>query len=320
MMQFIMAGALFLLGVARIPAIRRNGRDPVFMAAIFAGASSLLGSPNVYLAVDALLGGFNLVRLAVNTLMVIGLWYLRSAVVNAVSPDADRGRGWVRFAPLTVTLTLQAAFFFLAGPLPSTVSWGAYHRLPFAAPFSLTMIAFIAWSCGEIAWACLRFVPRMRQSFRIGFSMVGLGCVISVATMVLMALGIIAAAFQLQSIYWAAALPFHWLELFAIVLVGVGLTIPAVAGRTARKRAALRLDRTLAKIGAIREKALKNADMDRILRADQGALPHERLHRMIVEIWDAELAAGGRSALTDEDRAYVLLVESEFGLELERTS
>jgi hypothetical protein len=55
--------------------------------------------------------------------------------------------------------------------------------------------------------------------------------------------------------------------------------------------------------------------MTRILKADAGAEPHERLHRMIVEIWDAELAAAGRSALNDEDRAYVLLVESDFGLE-----
>jgi hypothetical protein len=40
---------------------------------------------------------------------------------------------------------------------------------------------------------------------------------------------------------------------------------------------------------------------------------------MIVEIWDAELAAGAsRSALTPGDRAYLLTVECD--LDLERTS
>jgi hypothetical protein len=109
------------------------------------------------------------------------------------------------------------------------------------------------------------------------------------------------------------------LEMFAIVLVGVGLTLPAVAGRAARRLASLRMLRTIAKVEPIRVKALKNADMARLLETDAAARPQERLHRMIVEIWDAELAAGAsRSALTPDDRAYLLTVESD--LDLERTS
>ncbi|WP_427007603.1 hypothetical protein [Pseudarthrobacter sp. H2] len=320
MMHFLMAGALFLLALARVPAVARNGKDPVFLAAMFAGSSSLLGNPGVYLFTDALLGGTNLAKLAVNTFMIVGLWFLRTAVVNAISPEADKRAAWIRCLPVAVTLVLQAAFFFLTGPMPSTATWGEYHRFPFAAPFSLMMIAFIGWSCGEIAWACCRFVPRMRQSFRIGFSMVGLGSVISVVTMVLMALGILSHAFpQLTPLHGAANAPFQMLEMFAIVLVGVGLTIPAVAGRAARRLASLRMLRTIAKIEPIRVKALKNADMARLLETDAAARPQERLHRMIVEIWDAELAAGAaRSALTDGDRAYLLTVESD--LNLERTS
>lgn len=308
MMQLVMAGALLLLALARIPAVRNNGRDPVFLAAVFACASSVLGSPGVYVVVDFLVGGFNLVRLAVNTLMVVGLWYLRSAVVNAVSPDADPRRVWLRLVPLAVTLALQVAFFFLTGPLPSNVAWGEFHNLPYAVPFSLMMILFIAWSCSEIAWACFRFAPRMSPTFRSGFSMVGAGCLISVATMALMALEAVRPTDQQP--------PFHLMELCAVVLVGIGLTIPAVSGRVARQRAAQRLARIIAKVEPIREKALQNADMERLLATDARALPQERLHRMIVEIWDAELAAGtGNSALTDTERAYLLTVDSDLDLE-----
>jgi hypothetical protein len=317
MMQFLMAGALFLLALARVPAVIRTGKDPVFLAAVFAGVSSTLTNPAVYLFTDALLGGTNLAKLAVNTLMILGLWFLRTSVVNAISPEADKRAPWIRGMPLAVTLVLQAAFFFLTGPMPSTATWGEYHQLPFAAPFSLMMIAFIVWSCGEIAWACCRFVPRMRQSFRIGFSMVGLGSAISVVTMMLMAIGILSRAFpQLTPIHGAANAPFQLLEMLAIVLVGVGLSIPAVAGRAARRLAALRMLRTIAKVEPIRVKALKNADMERLLRTDAAARPQERLHRMIVEIWDAELAAGtGRSAMSAEDRAYLLAIESDLDLE-----
>jgi hypothetical protein len=320
MTQFLMAGALFLLALARVPAVIRTGKDLVFLAALFAGASSVLANPAVYLFTDALLGGINLAKLAVNTFMISGLWFLRTAVVNAISPEADKRAAWIRCTPVAVTLILQAAFFFLTGPMPSTATRGEYHRFLFAAPFSRMMVAFIGWSRGDIAWACWRFVPRMRQSFRIGFSMVGLGCVISVATMVLMALAILSSAFpQVTPLHAAVNAPFQMLEMFAIVLVGVGLTIPAVAGRAARRLASLRMLRTIAKVEPIRVKALKNADMAGLLKTDAAARPQERLHRMIVEIWDAELAAGAsRSALTPGDRAYLLTVECD--LDLERTS
>lgn len=318
MMQFLTAGALFLLALARVPAQRRSGGDPVFLAAVFAGTSSLLVNPGVYLVVDGLLGGTNLAKLAVNTFMVIGLWFLRTAVVTAISPEAEARALWVRYFPVVLTLVLQTAFFFLTGPQPSTTGWGQYHVNPFAALFSLMMLAFNAWSCIDIARLCLRFVPQMRRSFRIGFSMVGAGSVIGAVTMILMATGIFSRANPglPDVVHGAANAPFPVLQLISIVLVGIGLTIPAVAGRSARKRAAVRIDSLIARVAPIREKALMNADMERILQSDATAAPQERLHRMIVEIWDSELAAGtGPSPLTDQERAYLLSIESDLNLE-----
>lgn len=316
MMQLIMAGALLLLAAARIPALVRKGRDTVFMAAVFAGASSLLLDPSLYLALDPALGGANMVKLALNSFMIVGLWYLRAAVLSAVSPDTDTRPGWVRALPLTLTLALQAIFFFLAGISTSTTAWAGDHRHAIATSlFSLMMIFFIAWSCGQIAWTCFRYVPQMRQSFRVGFSMVGLGCLVAVAVMADMVAGELEAAIPDLSLPWAQAIPVHPFEMVAITLVGVGLTIPPVAGRITERRAAARLLRTIAKVAQIRERALADRPTDRMLEADADALPEERLHRMIVEIWDAELAAGGRSGLAAEDRDYLLLVESDFGLE-----
>ncbi|MCU1531583.1 MAG: hypothetical protein JWO49_1154 [Arthrobacter sp.] len=320
-MQLIMAGALLLLALARVPAFRKNGRDPVFLAAAFAGVSSALAAPAVYFAVDALLGGMNVAKLAVNSFMVVGLWYLRAAVVAAVTQGAVARSTRVRHLPLTVTLVLQVAFFILTGPTTTTLTWGNdYHHLLPAALFSLMMIAFIAWSCGEIAWACMRFVPRMRSSFRVGFIMVGVGCLISICTMAMMAMDALSRAFPLLT--WmsgAAAVPFHMVEVLAISLVGIGLTIPALAGRAARRRYSRVEQERFARVAPLRERVLANVGTVRVLEADADARPHERLHRMIVEIWDAELAAGdGFSALTDEERAYLLSVESD--IRLERTS
>jgi hypothetical protein len=314
MIQFLMAGALFLLAVVRIPALLKNGRDPVLLASVFAGLSSILGNPVVYLALDPLFGGFNLVKLAVNTLMILGLWYLRNAVVEAISQSTDKRSWWVRNRPLAVTLLLQTVFFILASPKPTSTTWGEYHLFPFAALFSLMLVAFLGWASANIAAASIRFVPQMRKSFRIGFSMVGLGSAISALAMVIMGINLLSAIPGVGHFSFENA-PYTLMEMIAIVLVSVGLTIPAIAGRAARKRRALHLQLTIDKVEPIRRKALENADMGRLLTADPAALPQDRLHRMIVEIWDAELAAGDESVLTLDDRSYLLEIERKLDLE-----
>ncbi|MEO3931379.1 hypothetical protein WMO79_01005 [Micrococcaceae bacterium Sec7.4] len=320
MIQLFMAAALFLLAAARLPARRRNGKDTVFLAGIFAGASSLLLSPMVYFAVDPLIGGVNVAKLALNSFMIVGLWYLRAAVLAAVSPHTDRRPDWLRTLPLTVSLTLQALFFVLAGFAPTEIIWGKEDHNPvFAVLFSLVMLFFIAWSSGQITWTCFRYVPRMRKSFRIGFSMVGLGTLLSVfviSVMIFFSINDVTSWVPRDSPL--ANLPFHELEMIVVVLVGVGLTIPPVAGHIDRRRAPARLTRTIEKVQQIRGRVLAEHPTDRMLKVNEDATPQERLHRMIVEIWDAELAAatmGSRvSALNREDRDYMLLVESDFDL------
>lgn len=320
MMHLVMAAALFLLAAARLPALRRKGSDTVFMAGVFAGMSALLGNIPVYFFIDGILGGINLGKLAMNSFMIVGLWYLRTAVVHAVSPAAGARSAWGRRLPLIITLVLQTLFFALTGPTTSTTTWGTdYHHLLPAALFSLMMIAFIAWSCGEIAWACFKFVPQMRRSFQLGFAMVGLGCIISVIVMAALATDALSSAFPPLSAISGSDIPFHMLEMLAIILVGVGLTIPAVAGRATRRKARLTRHVTIARVTPIRARVLQSANMERMLKTDSAASPDEQLHRMLVEIWDAELAAGpGNTALTAEERDYLLSVESSLDAEAAR--
>ena len=322
MTQLFMACALFILAAARIPSLGRKGKDPVFMAAIFAGASSLLMVPAVYTVVDAVIGGMNITKLVLNSLMIVGLWYLRAAVLHAVSPEADAGSPVRRRLPLIAALVFQALFFVLTGPTVTTTQWGANYedRLP-GVLFSMTSIIFIAWTCGEIAWNCFKYLPRMRRAFKIGFTMVGAGAVISCLVMLKMAQEALSEFVPALRVFGTSR-NFAAFEMAAIVLVGIGLTIPAMAGRAERRMAALRLERTVEKVSEIRSRVLEGGNLNRVLQISDDATPQERLHRMIVEIWDADLAAdttdAGASALTDEDRDYMLLVESDFDLDRTR--
>lgn len=318
MIQLLMALALFGLAAARLQSRRRNGKDTVFVAALFAAVGSLLLEPEIYRAVDSALGVINIAKLAVNSFMMVGLWYLRAAVLDAVRPEADTRPGWLLQLPLTGALLLNVIFFVLTGPTATTTTWGQYEdRLP-AVLFSMTLIIFMAWTCAEIAWTCFRYVPRMRRSFRIGFPMVVAGAALSCLVMIKLAqealVDFVPALHVFGNRFYMA--PF---EMAGATLVAVGLTITAMAGRSQRRRDAARLRRTVEKVSAIRDKALHSTDMERVLQISDDATPQERLHRMIVEIWDAELAAdkkgAGTSPLTQEDREYMLLVESDFDLE-----
>lgn len=312
MIQLLMAAVLFVLAAVRIPAVVRNGRDTVFLAAVFAGIASVLMSPAVYATVDAVIGGTNVVKLALHSSMIVGLWYLRCAVLEAIMPP-DTRRALIRTLPLTATLILQLLFFVLTGPTTTTVTWGLYHeRLP-AALFSAMLIVFVGWVCAGVAATCFRYIPRMRRSFRVGFTMVGVGCVVGMLVVVTFTIGLLSVPIPaLLALPVPSQAAIGVLEMVTIVLVGAGLTVPALAGRTGRKRRARWEADTLAGVEPIRERILQDVDPERLLESDPAAPARDRLHRMIVEVWDAELASGG--TLTPQERAFLLAAEEQLDL------
>lgn len=316
-MQPLMAAALYLLACARIPAMLRFGKDTVFFAAVLAGTAALLTIPAVYILVDSLVGGRNITKLIQHTLMVVGLWQLRIGILHAIAPGSERQRSRYRPFPLYLTLILQGVFFFAADAGPTTANfWDAYNVSPAGALFSALVLVFAGIVCGELALVCRRFVPRMHGPFKTGFTMVGVGSALGSLAAVFMVLDVLASAVPalgMWSFHFTAA--YQVMQLVPTALIGLGLTIPALAGRAERSRMERWERETLAQVQPIRERALQAAGLDRTLEPDSSAPAQDRLHRFIVEIWDAELAMGGASALTAEERTYLLTVERRLDLE-----
>lgn len=315
MMQLLMAAALAVLAAARIPVLIRQRKDMVFVAAVLACGAALLTNPGIYVFIDQLLGGINLARLLMQALMVLGLWSLRKALLHAVAPQ--KRNTLLRRAPLLTALALLVLFFVLIGPTRTTTTWGDdLERHLIGALFSVTGIAFISWVCGEIAVVCFAYIRKLRGAFRHGFMMVGAGCAIGCLTMASMSLGVLSHAIPaLEPLHWRNPDGYRLLELVSIAEVGIGLTITAVAGHRRRARIARWEKEAFAKVQPIREHVLDEAGLQRTLESDEDAPLQDRLHRMIVEIWDAELAAGAGSVLTAEQREYLLEVEMKLDLE-----
>jgi len=316
MIQLLMAAALAVLAAARLPVLLRQRNDTVFVAAVCACGAALLTNPGVYLFADHSLGGFNLARLLMQALMILGLWFLRKALLQAVAPH--KTLDLLRRLPLFAALALLVVFFVMIGPTTTTVTWGDEFedRLP-GALFSVTGITFIAWVCGEIAVVCLMHLHILKGAFRFGFTMVSIGCAVGCAAMSMMTVTVLAHALPaLEPLQWDSLDGYRVLELISIALVGVGLTITAVKGHRSRAMIARWERETLTKVEPIRVQALRGAGLLRTLEPDDSAPLQDRLHRMIVEIWDAELAAGaGRTVLTAEQKTYLLDVERKLDLE-----
>lgn len=317
MMQLLMAAALYVLAAARLPAMFRFGKDAVFCAALLAGTAALLTNPGVYTFVDPLLGGHNAAKLIQHTLMVFGLWQLRVCILQAVAPESKPRHGKHRSLPLYLTLILQTVFFFTTDAAPTTTDFsGTYNTRLEGALFSATVLLFAGVVCAELAIVCRRFVPRMHGAFKVGFTMVGLGSAWGAVSAVFMILDVLASAMPAM-----AAWSFHSTALYEVMrlvptaLVGQGLTVPALAGRAERKRTERWEQETLARVQLIWGHALGAAGLDRSLAPDSNAPAQDRLHRLIVEIWDVELAMGGASPLTAEEHAYLLSVEHKLDLE-----
>lgn len=316
MIQLLMAGALAVLAGARLPVLIRNGKDTVFTAAVLAGSSALLTNAGVYSFADQILGGFNLARLLMQMLMVLGLWSLRKALLDAVAPQAKRRR-LLRGIPLYIALILQVTLFAMLEPMQTTVTWGDdYEGSITGSLFSVIGVSFVAWVCGEIAVVCLGVIPKMRGVFRPGFIMVAIGCSIGSLTMASMSLGVMSHAFpQMSAFDWKNPDGYRLLELVSIAQVGIGLTLTAVTGHRRRARIARWELEAIAYVEPVREHALREAGKQRTLESDATAPLQDRLHRMIVEIWDADLALGSASVLSGEQRAYLLELEEKLDLE-----
>jgi hypothetical protein len=317
MMQLLTAITLYMLAVARIPAMIRSKRDTVFIAGFLAGTSALFTVPAIYTVVDPALGGRNWVKLGIHTFMVLGLWFLRRAILSAVAPETTAGRRHLRALPLYLALVLQTVFFIATDVGPTTTNFGdSYNIEPAGALFSSMVMIFIGWICGEVAFRCIQFVPTMRGAFRVGFSMVLIGSVAGVFSSIELMLDVLSNAAPGMASFNIHKSPYYQvLQLVPVAFVGLGLSIPALAGRARRRRTARWEREAMVRLKPIRDKVLAKAGLERVLEADDAAARQDLLHRMIVEIWDAELASGKESALTPDDRSYLLEIERKLDLE-----
>ena len=294
MIQVFAAAVIWCLALCLLPDLKRRRDKSILVAALTIASALTLNIDRIYIAGDRVLGSRNLLDLIANIFMVVGIYFLSRAILRAadVSEAVDvhnRAGLWVL---ATVVGALIVSFSLVDAPRTSTAFMRDFGSQWPAAAYSGVQFLYIGVVVAITGITCFRFRGEMaRPSFRIAFMFIGLGCALAVV-MVLAVLGMdvlhlmgdLKAMTSLSYVYDATLVG-------AMVLLCVGLALPPVARRLARRsdaRAAAVLVNRLAELWERLTSERSGIRLDLAQTSgDRRDAPRRRLHRMLVEIQDA---------------------------------
>ncbi|NVM96130.1 MAB_1171c family putative transporter [Arthrobacter wenxiniae] len=323
-MQYLAAVILWTLAIFKLPKAKDIHSRHVFWAVFFAAVACTLYIPAVYSAVDAVLGGHNLTKLATLIAVMLGFWQFRTSILVAVSTDPRSCRRKVaigRWVMATTGATAVVGFLASNPGVTNANLQPAYAGEPGMKLFLLSGSAFLVWACMDLMVTCLRSLRHLRStSFRVGFLLIAVGCAASTLAITDRVLyGSISHGLHpatgftrfLDSIYWT-------FEALAVLCIGFGLIFPSLRRPVNAFHQNVEARALLIKLRPAWKRATA-AHQEVILRPSPFEVltplrPNARLHlhRRFIEIRDGEMRSG-QSAVglaTDNallDRAEALL-------------
>ncbi len=305
MIQTVAAAMIWLLVVCLLLGFRRRRDHSVLTAAITIAVALTLNIDQVYLGFDAVLGGRNFVDLLSNISMVVGIYFLSTAIIRAAKPDETVERrdtaGLVLLA--TVIVCLAASFSAVVTEGSSTRFMVDYGGQWPAALYSSIQFVYIGYVVSVAGVTCFRFRGDMlRPYFRMAFTSIGVGCSFAVLLVLLVLAmdvlhlhGRLDAMRAISPIYDAAVVA-------AMTFLCVGLAIPPVARRILRRNQSATEAELVSDLTKIWENTTKKRQNVRLVR-DTEMISHQdhaqRLHRMLVEVQDALLVEPGLGSSLD---------------------
>lgn len=293
---------------------RRRPDNTLLMAAIVIAASMTTNVPEIYLWAATWLPP-NTMDLVANILLIVGVYYLSSAIRRgATAAGAARvlGANRARVAAIGTIIVMVVAFPLIDNPEASTNFMLTYGSQPAAAAYSMVQYIFIFCVMLATLATCVQNVPRMIQGrFRVGFSITGAGCSVALLlciSVVAMDVCHVVGAHQLMI---ALGGIYDVLFLATITLLCVGLSIPPlsrlVSSFRMRKRV-LAVEPEIRRIWS--ETVAKNPSISLVGTSAPSASAAQELgttratdgmHRMLVEIHDYINVTAESDALTATD-------------------
>lgn len=294
-------------GVRLVVPLRDVGkrRPWSFLAALFAALALTVLVPQVYVALDEVIGGRNLASLFENTCLILCSYFVARVLLDSMDVLSGRGRGFL-LTTAVAALGVQTTAFIFIERRPTTADLMLASKDQLAAlVYSLSHFLYLGIASAIIvlvAAGILRTqVGAVSRVAAVSLGVGGSAGVVSALIAVTRDTARYAGSMELE------VLDPIWRVLMAVVAVGngIGLGLPAVAG-VVRRRRHLRVLRVL-ELAALRAEGQGwhpriAVDLPPLRDSDLS----DELTRAVIRLRDAQLF----------DRGIVLSAEEESALTL----
>lgn len=230
MSELIIACLMWALVLVLSFRVRTRPDNTMFLAAVVIASSLTTNIDALYLWASSWLPWPNILDLAGNALLIVGVYYLSRAISQgATRAGANAGRRirWTRRAARATIVIMACAFILIDDPTPSTRFMTSYGHQGATAIYSGVQYLYIFAVMAGTLFTCIKNVPRMRQGrFRLAFRIIGAGCVSALllcVSVIVMDVGHVLGA---NSLVHHIGSVYDSLNLVTMALLCVGLGIP----------------------------------------------------------------------------------------------
>lgn len=306
MMQIIVAAFMWVLTIVLALTASRRRSQRILIASFLIACASMLNIDDLYLALDGLAGGRNIITLVAEMLQMTGIYFLSAAIVGAVRESNPRQR--VRsVAVLVVTLIVIAVTFAWIEMRSSSTLFMIDHGDQLAAAiYSSAQYVYIVGVLGYTGIVVVRHLGSMASvGYQVGFGVVAIGCFAAVLLGIDVVAMNVANVLELDAGLAALQRVYDPLYIAAMLFLCAGLAIVPVSGMLRASTRRRQVARLLHPVEDIWRRHVTQPSIPTHEEAD----PEMRLHRLLVEIEDAQLAPGPTLPLSNAERA--VLSEAE---------
>ncbi|ROQ06830.1 MULTISPECIES: hypothetical protein [unclassified Curtobacterium] len=306
MIVAVVQAVLLIAGTIALFVLQR-GQDRTLAVTFLLFAGTIVTNVDpLYRWLDPLLGGFNVVTVVSDCLMVAGTSTLLWGVAKAVGA----ARPWLRNAIVVscaaVVVVVVVAFSVLDKPATTTTFMLDAGSHPAATVYSIAQTVYLGVALGATGLICvLRLREARTTTDLVGLWVLVLGGVLGVVRMVVVVVMDLAHVTGDLDRMRSLALPYDVTTPGAVICVSTGMLLLVVGHRVSRRRRTRRVDVALRRLAPLHARI--GADNAYPSTED----PATRLSRAIVEVNDGLRRT--RAPLTDAERA--VLAEAESALD-----
>ena len=307
MIVSLVQALLLIAGTVTLFVLQRGQDRTLAITFLLFAATIVTNVDPLYLWLDPLFGGFNVVTVISDCLMVAGTSTLLWGVAKAVGA----ARPWLRNAIVVtcavVVVVVVVAFVVLDKPATTTTFMLDAGQHPAATVYSIAQTVYLGVALGATGLICVLHLREARTTTDlVGLWVLVLGGVLGVVRMVVVVVMDLAHVAGRLDLTHALALPYDVTTPGAVICVSSGMLLLVIGHQVSRRRRSRRVEVALHRLAPLHQRiGIDNAYPD-------SGDPATRLSRLIVEINDG--ARRARQTLSDAERQ--ALADAEAALDV----